>query len=120
MSRKSMWIVLIIAVLVGMLVAYITADIGKKKGEQSAIDTSASAGLSDNDPRLNTWGAKFPDYLDMYLSGANATPASTDFGGNLSYNKLDRFPQLVKCGQGIHSQKTSMKSATTSISKPIK
>lgn len=100
MSKKMMWIVLAIAVLAGALVAYITADIGEKKGEQSTLNTAASAGLSDSDPRLSTWGKSFPEYLDMYLSGANATPESTDFGGNLSYNKLDRFPQLVKMWAG--------------------
>lgn len=100
MGKKTLWIALVVAILVGALVAYITADIGQKKGEQTALNIGASAGLSDSDPRLSTWGAKFPDYLDMYLSGANATPASTDFGGNLSYNKLDRFPQLVKMWAG--------------------
>lgn len=100
MGKKTLWIALVVAILVGALVAYITADIGQKKGEQTALNIGASAGLSDSDPRLSTWGAKFPDYLDMYLSGATLTPKSTDFGGNLSYNKLDRFPQLVKMWAG--------------------
>lgn len=100
MSKKMMWIVLVIAIVIGAVVAYISADIGEKRGEQNALNKNSSLGLSDSDPRLTTWGSRFQDYLDMYLSGANYTLKSTDFGGNISYNKLDRYPQLVKMWAG--------------------
>ncbi|OBV28829.1 cytochrome C [Helicobacter sp. CLO-3] len=100
MNKKTMWIILIVAVIIGAIVAYITADIGEKKGEQTALYQGPSLGLSDNDPRLTTWGKQFPDYLDMYMRGATAEGKSTEFGGNIAYNKLERFPQLVKMWAG--------------------
>lgn len=100
-NNKKLWVIVIIAVLIGFLAAYIGADVAEKKGEQAGLSTfGANAGLSDDDPRFDTWGKAFPKHLDMYLAGANAELESTPFGGNLSYNKLERFPQLVRMWAG--------------------
>ena len=95
MNKKYLWGLIIVAILVGFVAAYIGADVAEKKGEQVALNTFSTQGLSDDDPRFDVWGKNFPHHFDMYLSGAKEPLEATDFGGNLSYNKLDRFPQLV-------------------------
>lgn len=99
-NNKKLWGILAIGLIVGFVVAYISADIGEKKGEQIALASANMAGISDDDPRFTTWGKAFPEHLDSYLKGANYEPVPTKFGGNLSYNKLDRFPQLVRMWAG--------------------
>ena len=33
----------------------------------AGLASAASAKPSDNDPRIETWGADWPDYVEMYL-----------------------------------------------------
>ena len=99
--NKKYWGIVVVAIVVGFFCAYIGADIAQKKGEQTALNNKGLvAGLSDDDPRFDVWGKYFPQHLDMYLQGAIQEETSTNFGGNLSYNKLERFPQLVKMWAG--------------------
>lgn len=51
--------------------------------------------LSDDNPNFERWGKVFPEQLKMYLTVEEEEPKATEFGGNLSYSKLIRFPQLT-------------------------
>ncbi|PAF47136.1 cytochrome C [Helicobacter sp. 12S02634-8] len=95
MNNKILWAVIIAVVVVGGSVFWLNWDISQKKSETSGIQANAQMHLSDDDPRFDSWGKYFPDYLDMYLSVEKQTPKPTDFGGNLSYSKLIRYPQLA-------------------------
>ncbi|PAF53160.1 cytochrome C [Helicobacter sp. 13S00482-2] len=95
MRNKILWIVIVVGVLVGVGVFWLNSDITQKKYEASSVGKNPIIELSDNDPRFDSWGKNFPEYLDMYLSVQNQEPKPTEFGGNLSYNKLMRYPQLT-------------------------
>ncbi len=100
MNKKTLWGIVIVAIIIGFLAAYIGADVAEKKGEQSAINKGPAIGLSDDDPRFEVWGKNFPTQLDMYLKMETLPLDETGFGGNVPYNKLERFPQLVKMWAG--------------------
>ena len=51
--------------------------------------------MSDDDPRFDVWGKNFPEYVDMYTAVERDEPFETEFGGNHSYSKLIRYPQLT-------------------------
>ena len=55
------------------------------------LATTGSTAPSDDDPRIETWGADWPEYVDMYLETRDMSKP-TPFGGNLPYSKLIRFP----------------------------
>ena len=61
--------------------------------------TIGLAQQSDEDPRIETWGAEWPDYIEMYLETKDMTKP-TPFGGNVPYSKLIRFPGFTKLWQG--------------------
>ncbi|MGI9509542.1 MAG: ammonia-forming cytochrome c nitrite reductase subunit c552, partial [Geminicoccaceae bacterium] len=52
---------------------------------------TAIAEPRDDDPRIETWGADWPDYVEMYLETQDMSKP-TPFGGNVPYSKLIRFP----------------------------
>ncbi|PAF42112.1 ammonia-forming cytochrome c nitrite reductase subunit c552 [Helicobacter sp. 11S02596-1] len=95
MRNKILWIVIVVGVLLGGGIFWLNSDITQKKYEVSGVKTNPMTQLSDDDPRFDTWGKFFPDYLDMYLSIEKQEPKPTDFGGNLAYSKLIRYPQLT-------------------------
>lgn len=71
-------------------------DISKKQNEGTGgIISKEFVELSDDNPTFDHWGKNFPDYLDMYLTVETEKPVTTEFGGNLSYSKLIRYPQLT-------------------------
>lgn len=57
----------------------------------AALASAASAQPSDSDPRIETWGKDWPEYVEMYLETKDMTKP-TPFGGNVPYSKLIRFP----------------------------
>ncbi|PAF43703.1 ammonia-forming cytochrome c nitrite reductase subunit c552 [Helicobacter sp. 11S03491-1] len=93
MKNKILWIVIVVGIVVGAGIFWLNTDITHKKME--ALEIKSDFKLSDEDPRFQTWGKYFPDYVDMYLSIEDQKPSPTHFGGNLAYNKLMRYPQLT-------------------------
>ncbi|PAF44650.1 ammonia-forming cytochrome c nitrite reductase subunit c552 [Helicobacter sp. 11S02629-2] len=105
-SKKWIWwIVLIIIIILIIAIAWFNHSINSKKEEAAAklkaqTSITSTVSLSDDDPRFTTWGKLFPSYLDMYLSVTKKPSNYTDFGGNVSYSKLIRFPQLTQIWAG--------------------
>ncbi|WP_370978458.1 ammonia-forming cytochrome c nitrite reductase subunit c552 [Agaribacterium sp. ZY112] len=54
---------------------------------------------SDSNPTLEAWAEEYPDHLEMYLEMKD-TSKPTEFGGNVPYSKLIRFPQLTELWGG--------------------
>ncbi|MGE4296139.1 MAG: ammonia-forming cytochrome c nitrite reductase subunit c552 [Campylobacterales bacterium] len=86
-----------IAVSVGVFALF--ADIGEKKSEGRQYPLML-AELSDANPDFEVWGRNFPSHLDAYKRMEKATDTPTDFGGNLPYSKLIRYPQLTTLWAG--------------------
>lgn len=82
---------------IGALV-WLNHDISLKKQDQinkNILQASADFSLlSDDNLSFEEWGKVFPDHLKMYLENKEEQAQATEFGGNLSYSKLIRFPQL--------------------------
>ncbi len=55
------------------------------------IAAVAIGGPSDEDPRIEAWAEKFPDYVEMYMV-TKEMDSPTPFGGNYPYSKLIRYP----------------------------
>ncbi len=96
MQKKSsmMPILIILAVVIIAGILWLNSDISSK----SAVSGTKSLDLvtlSDENPTFDEWGKNFPEYKDMYLKVETETPKYTDFGGNLAYSKLIRYPQLT-------------------------
>lgn len=96
MQKKSsmMPILVILAVVVIAGIWWLNSDISSK----SAVTSTKPVGtlkLSDENPTFDEWGKNFPEHRDMYLKVETETPKYTDFGGNLAYSKLIRYPQLT-------------------------
>ncbi|MDY3113916.1 MAG: ammonia-forming cytochrome c nitrite reductase subunit c552 [Helicobacter sp.] len=96
-KKSSVMPILVVVVLV--LIAglfWLNSDISKKQNEGSGgVISKNIVELSDDNPTFDYWGKNFPDYLDMYLTVEKEAPVSTEFGGNLAYSKLIRYPQLT-------------------------
>ena len=98
MQKKSlvMPILVVIAVLVVAGLLWLNSDITKKQSEGTGgISSKGFVEMSDDNPTFGHWGQNFPDYLDMYLTVEREQPIVTEFGGNLAYSKLIRYPQLT-------------------------
>lgn len=100
MKAKNLVTAIIIGVVFGVAIAWFSADIATKKGEEIALKTSPSMGLSDDNVDFKVWGEKFPDYLDMYLQMKDSGKFLTDFAGSYPYSKLNRYPQLTMFWNG--------------------
>ncbi|RDU67587.1 ammonia-forming cytochrome c nitrite reductase subunit c552 [Helicobacter didelphidarum] len=90
----------IIAGITGLIIVigavlWLNNDITKKQQENLHVTSKDFVEMSDENPTFDHWGQNFPDHLEMYLKVENETPISTEFGGNLSYSKLIRYPQLT-------------------------
>ncbi|MCE3578168.1 ammonia-forming cytochrome c nitrite reductase subunit c552, partial [Campylobacter jejuni] len=89
-------IVVLVLLIAGVL--WLNNDINQKKEDEAnknAIAANADFSLlSDDDPNFEKWGKVFPEQLKMYLTVEKEEPKTTEFGGNLAYSKLIRFPQL--------------------------
>ena len=51
----------------------------------------AAAPPNDDDPCIESWGAEWPEYVEMYMETKDMSKP-TPFGGNTPYSKLIRFP----------------------------
>ncbi|TQR43146.1 ammonia-forming cytochrome c nitrite reductase subunit c552 [Campylobacter sp. MIT 12-8780] len=95
MNKKLLSAIVIVIVLIAG-VLYLNSDITKKQNEGvGGILSKDLVELSDDNPTFDHWGKNFPDYLDMYLTVETEKPIATEFGGNLAYSKLIRYPQLT-------------------------
>ena len=96
MQKKSsvMPILIILAVVIIAGIFWLNSDISSKSGV-SGVKSLEAVKLSDDNPTFDEWGKNFPEYRDMYLKVETETPKYTDFGGNLAYSKLIRYPQLT-------------------------
>ncbi|MCX2682502.1 ammonia-forming cytochrome c nitrite reductase subunit c552 [Campylobacter sp. MIT 21-1685] len=96
MNKKiSLFGIVVLVVLIGA-VLWLNNDISKKQNEGlGGIDNKNFVELSDDNPVFDEWGKNFPDHLDMYLQVETQKPIPTEFGGNLAYSKLIRYPQLT-------------------------
>jgi len=56
--------------------------------------------LSDERPLFDDWGKMLPVYTQMYLEVEKEKPVATEYGGNLAYSKLIRYPQLTQIWAG--------------------
>lgn len=98
MSKEKslvMPIVLIVAIIIGVVIVALLININTKKNETMVIAPKSFVELSDDNPTFDYWGKNYPEYLDMYLKVEKEQPRSTNFGGNLAYSKLIRYPQLT-------------------------
>ncbi len=87
-------IVVLLILISGVL--WLNNDVSQKQKEGlGGIASKNIVELSDDNPTFDEWGKNFPDYLDMYLTVETEKPIYTEFGGNLSYSKLIRYPQLT-------------------------
>ena len=87
-------IIVVIALIGGVL--WLNNDVNQKQQESvGGIVSKNFVEMSDDNPTFDEWGKNFPDYLDMYLTVEKEKPFETDFGGNLAYSKLIRYPQLT-------------------------
>lgn len=87
-------VVVILVVIAGLF--WLNADISKKQTEGTGgVASKGFVEMSDDNPTFDHWGKNFPDYLDMYLTVETEKPIPTEFGGNLAYSKLIRYPQLT-------------------------
>ncbi|PZT47880.1 cytochrome C [Helicobacter valdiviensis] len=98
MQKKSPLLLglIVIAVVVLAGLVWLNSDINQK--QQEGVGGLAKKGfevMSDENPTFDAWGKNFPDYLDMYLKVETQEPIPTEFGGNLAYSKLIRYPQLT-------------------------
>lgn len=94
--KKNIYVILVLLIL-GVL--WLNNDIEQKKKDEANKNTIAISAdpslLSDDDPNYERWGKVFPEQLDMYLKVEKEKPQATEFGSNLAYSKLIRFPQLT-------------------------
>lgn len=97
MNKKGFIYFAIIVVIIAIVAVFmLNKDISKKQNEGTGgIISKEFVELSDDNPTFDHWGKNFPDYLDMYLTVETQKPVSTEFGGNLAYSKLIRYPQLT-------------------------
>ena len=98
MQKKSpvLPILVIVAVIIIAGLLWLNSDIAKKQSEGTGgVSSKGFVEMSDDNPTFDHWGKNFPDYLDMYLTVETEKPISTEFGGNLAYSKLIRYPQLT-------------------------
>lgn len=102
MNKKGFIYFAIIVVIIAIVVVFmLNKDISKKQNEGTGgIISKEFVELSDDNPTFDHWGKNFPDYLDMYLTVETEKPVTTEFGGNLSYSKLIRYPQLTMLWAG--------------------
>ncbi|QBY04703.1 ammonia-forming cytochrome c nitrite reductase subunit c552 [Thalassotalea sp. HSM 43] len=54
---------------------------------------------SDADPTIKSWGEEYPLHVEMYMEMQD-TSKPTEYGGNMPYSKLIRFPQLTELWGG--------------------
>jgi nitrite reductase (cytochrome c-552) len=54
---------------------------------------------SDSDPTIRSWGEEYPLHVQMYMQMKD-TSKPTEYGGNVPYSKLIRFPQLTELWRG--------------------
>lgn len=94
-KQKSLILVLVIAVVIGVAIVMLVADISSKKAQELSLAPKSFIELSDDNPTFDYWGKNYPDYLDMYLKVETEKPQVTNYGGNLAYSKLIRYPQLT-------------------------
>lgn len=96
MNKKILYpgIIALVILITGVL--WLNNDISKKQQESlGGIDSKNFVELSDDNPTFDVWGKNFPDHLDMYLKVEQEKPIPTEYGGNLAYSKLIRYPQLT-------------------------
>lgn len=87
----------IVVVVLGIIgLVWLNIDISQKQAvANTAVISKHIVELSDENPTFDYWGKNFPQYLDMYLTVEKEQPLYTEFGGNYSYSKLIRYPQLT-------------------------
>ncbi len=101
MSKNGLLGVIVVLVVIIAGVFWLNADVSKKQNESlGGIASTGSVELSDDNPTFDHWGKNFPEYRDMYLEVETDKPFETDFGGNLAYSKLIRYPQLTQLWAG--------------------
>ncbi|MDL2347459.1 ammonia-forming cytochrome c nitrite reductase subunit c552 [Campylobacter hyointestinalis] len=101
MNKKGFIYFAIIVVIIAIVAVFmLNKDISKKNEGTGGIISKEFVELNDDNPTFDHWGKNFPDYLDMYLTVETQKPVSTEFGGNLAYSKLIRYPQLTMLWAG--------------------
>ncbi len=64
-----------------------------------SLAEEANVKRSDSDPTIRSWGKEYPEYIEMYMQMKDTTKP-TEYGGNVPYSKLIRFPQLTELWAG--------------------
>lgn len=93
--KKVLMAVLAVVIVVGFFM--LNRDISAKKAQPDMAGAVSKdvVVMSDDDPRFEQWGKNFPEHVDMYTAVEKDAPFETEFGGNHSYSKLIRYPQLT-------------------------
>lgn len=96
MQKKSslMPVLIVLAIVIVVGIFWLNNSISDNK----SITTTASkelVELTDDNPTFDYWGKNYPEYRDMYLKVETEAPKYTNYGGNLAYSKLIRYPQLT-------------------------
>ena len=84
--------------LAGLICLMVPGVYAAEVAQASAAEPSKQP-LSDDDPTIRAWGADYPEYVEMYMEMKD-TSQPTEFGGNVPYSKLIRFPQLTELWGG--------------------
>ncbi|EAI4428841.1 ammonia-forming cytochrome c nitrite reductase subunit c552 [Campylobacter lari] len=97
MNNKGILYSAISATIVAIAgVLWLNQDITAKTNDSvGGIISQEIVKLGDENPTFDYWGKNFPDYLDMHTAVEKQAPNATEFGGNLAYSKLIRYPQLT-------------------------
>lgn len=91
--------VIVVLLIIGLV--WLNLDINEKQvRDNTAVLSKQVVELSDDNPTFDYWGKNFPQHLGMYLTVETEQPKVTEFGGNHSYSKLIRYPQLTKIWAG--------------------
>jgi len=64
-----------------------------------SADNQEHQPLDDTDVSIHSWGKQYPHHVDMYMQMKDSSKP-TEFGGNVPYSKLIRFPQLQELWAG--------------------
>ena len=93
--KKVLFAIVVIAAVVGF--SWLNSDISSKKAQPDMAGAVSKdiVMMSDDDPRIDVWSKNFPEHADMYQAVETEAPFETEFGGNHSYSKLIRYPQLT-------------------------
>ncbi len=100
-ARRLTWLWIVLAFLVGLglmaLAGALLTSIQGRKQEAATIQRVVPISATELDPAI--WGKNYPREYDSFSKTRDDT-VKTPFGGSVPYNKLERYPALVRVWAG--------------------